>query len=205
MHTAAEARLSKRCPLMRRLIKSHGPCDLIPEKRSPYEALVTAVAHQQLNGKAAASILLRFKALSPNVRFPKPQHILDASDETLRSCGFSMGKTLALRDIAEKTRSGLIPTRTAALKLGDNELIERLIAVRGVGRWTVEMLLIFTLGREDVFPGDDFGVRSGYRITMKLEEMPKPKELRTIAEKWQPHRTLAAWYLWRAADAGKNA
>jgi len=203
MHSEAEAHLSKRCPVMRRLIKTHGPCLLVPQKRSPYEALVSAVAHQQLRANAAEAILRRFKALFPRTRFPQPEQVMAASDEALRGCGFSMGKMLAIRDIAAKTLSGQIPRRAAALKLGDEELIERLVAVRGVGRWTVEMLLIFTLGRPDVFPSDDYGVRNGWRVAKKLDEMPKPKEFRVLAERWQPHRTLAAWYLWRAADAAK--
>jgi DNA-3-methyladenine glycosylase II len=203
MHGAAEKFLAKKCRHMRSLIKAHGPCELVPEKRSPYEALISAVAHQQLHARAAESILRKFKALFPGARFPRTEHVLGASDEALSGCGFSMGKILAIRDIATKTESGLVPARAAALKLSDEELIERLVAVRGVGRWTVEMLLIFTLGREDVFPSDDFGVRNGYRVLMKLEEMPKAKELRVIAEQWKPHRTLAAWYLWRAADAAK--
>lgn len=204
LHEAAEAALSKRCALMRRLIRKHGPCRLVPEaKRSPYEALISAVAHQQLHANAAQAILRRFKALYPAVRFPKPEHVLETSDELLRGAGFSAGKILAIRDIADKTKSGLVPTRAKAMKLSDDELIERLTAVRGVGRWTVEMLLIFTLGRTDVFPCDDFGVRNGFRIAMKLDELPKPKELCAHAERWQPHRTLAAWYLWRGADAGE--
>ncbi|MFN0078992.1 MAG: DNA-3-methyladenine glycosylase family protein [Prosthecobacter sp.] len=203
MHSEAEASLSKRCPVMRRLIKAHGPCELKPQKRSPYEALVSAVAHQQLHANAAEAILRRFKALWPDTRFPKPEQVLAADETMLRGCGFSMGKLLAIRDIAAKTLSGQIPTRAAALKLADEELIARLVEVRGVGRWTVEMLLIFTLGRMDVFPSDDYGVRNGWRIAKKLDEMPKPKEFRLLAERWQPHRTLAAWYLWRAADAGK--
>lgn len=203
MHSEAEARLSKRCPVMRRLIQAHGPCELVPQKRSPYEALVSAVAHQQLHANAAEAILRRFKALFPKARFPKPEHVLDADDATLRGCGFSTGKMLAIRDIAAKTLSGQIPSRAQALKLSDDELIARLVEVRGVGRWTVEMLLIFTLGRPDVFPSDDFGVRNGWRVVKKLDEMPKPKEFRLLAERWQPHRTLAAWYLWRAADAAK--
>ena len=203
MHAEAEAYLSKRCAVMRRLIRAHGPSGLTAQKRSPYEALVSAVAHQQLHAKAAEAILRRFRALFPGVRFPRPAQVLDTSDEALRGAGFSAGKILAIRDIATKTLGSHVPTRAAALKLGDEELIARLVEVRGVGRWTVEMLLIFTLGRMDVFPSDDFGVRNGWRIAMKLGEMPRPKALREIAERWQPHRTLAAWYLWRAADAGK--
>jgi len=203
MHTEAETRLSQRCPVMRRLIKAHGPCGLVPQKRSPYEALINAVAHQQLHANAAEAILRRFKALFPKARFPKPEQVMNTTDEALRGCGFSMGKMLAIRDIAAKTLSGQIPTRAAALKLDNDELIARLVEVRGVGRWTVEMLLIFTLGRPDVFPSDDYGVRNGWRIAKKLDEMPKPKEFRLLAKRWQPHRTLAAWYLWRAADVGK--
>lgn len=204
MHAEAEAHLSKRCPIMRRLIKAHGPCVLAPQKRSPYEALVSAVAHQQLHANAAEAILRRFKALFPKTRFPKPEQVLSASDEALRGSGFSTGKMLAIRDIAAKAQSGHIPTRAAAQKLSDDELITRLVEVRGVGRWTVEMLLIFTLGRPDVFPSDDFGVRNGWRVAKKLPEMPKPKDFRELAARWAPHRTLAAWYLWRAADAAKG-
>jgi DNA-3-methyladenine glycosylase II len=204
MHSDAEAQLSKRCAVMRRLIKTHGPCTLKPEKRSPYEALISAVAHQQLHANAAEAILRRFKAHFPGTRFPKPAQVLDADETALRACGFSSSKLLAIRDIAAKTLSGHIPTRAAAMKLPDEELIERLVEVRGVGHWTVEMLLIFTLGRTDVFPSDDFGVRNGWRVAKKLDDMPKPKDLRAHAERWQPHRTLAAWYLWRAADASKK-
>ncbi len=201
--TESEARLSKSCALMRRLIRTHGPCALVPQtRRSPYEALISAVAHQQLHAKAAESILRRFRALFPGVRFPKPAQVLETSDEQLRAAGFSGGKILAVRDIAAQTQTGLVPTRAKALSLSDDELIARLTAVRGVGRWTVEMLLIFTLGRGDVFPSDDFGVRNGFRIALKLEEMPRPKDILAHAERWRPHRTLAAWYLWRAADAG---
>lgn len=204
MHTEAETSLAKKCAVMRRLIQTHGPCLLVPQKRSPYEALISAVAHQQLHANAAEAILRRLKALFPGCRFPKPQQVLDADDAALRGCGFSTGKMLAIRDIAAKTLSGHIPTRAAAAKLDDDELISRLVEVRGVGRWTVEMLLIFTLGRPDVFPADDYGVRNGWRVVKKLAEMPRPKELLARADKWRPHRTLAAWYLWRAADASKG-
>lgn len=204
MHAEAEAHLSQRCPVMRRLINAHGPCPLVPQKRSPYEALIHAVAHQQLHANAAEAILRRFKALWPKSRFPKPAQVLAASEVALRGCGLSTAKMLAIRDIAAKTETGHIPTRTAAQRLSDDELIARLVEVGGVGRWTVEMLLIFTLGRPDVFPSDDFGVRNGWRVAKKLPDMPKPKDFRELAIRWAPHRTLAAWYLWRAADAAKE-
>jgi DNA-3-methyladenine glycosylase II len=149
---------------MRRLIKAHGPCALEVNPRQPWEALVCAVAHQQLNGKAADSILRRFRALYPGRRFPAPAAVLATAEDDIRASGFSRGKIASIRDIAEKTLSGLVPSRAAALKLDDETLIERLVTLRGVGRWTVEMLLIFTLGRGDVFPCDDFGVRNGYRL-----------------------------------------
>jgi DNA-3-methyladenine glycosylase II len=203
MHSAAESHLSSICPVMRRLIRTHGPCTLEIQKRSPWEALVSAVAHQQLNGKAAQSILNRFRALYGGRRFPGPAEVLATTDQALRGSGFSFGKIRAIRDIAEKTVAGIVPTRAAALKLDNDVLIERLTSLRGVGRWTVEMLLIFTLGRGDVFPSDDFGVRQGYRLTMKLDDLPPPKFLREHSTRWRPHRTLAAWYFWRAADAAK--
>ncbi len=190
---------------MRRLIRRHGPCALTVNPRQPWEALVCAVAHQQLNGKAADSILRRFRSLYPGRAFPRPDAVLATDEETLRRSGFSRGKIVSIRDIAEKTLAGVVPTRSAALKLSDEALIERLVALRGVGRWTVEMLLIFTLGRPDVFPCDDFGVRNGCRLAMKLPELPKPRDLRELALRWAPHRTLAAWYFWRAADNGDGA
>ena len=205
MYAAGETHLAKACPVMRRLIREHGPCSLEVNPRQPFEALVCAVAHQQLHGKAADSILRRFRAQYRSGRFPSPAVVLETPVEALRSCGFSQGKVLSIRDLAAKTLEGIVPGRAAALRLSDEELIERLTAVRGVGRWTVEMLLIFTLGRPDVFPSDDYGVRNGYRIAVKQDSLPAPRELRAAAEKWAPWRTLAAWYLWRAADNGGAA
>lgn len=190
---------------MRRLIKTHGPCALAPEmSRSPFESLVRAVAHQQLNGTAADTILGRFRALFPSRRFPTAPQLANVEDDALRAAGFSRAKIAAIRDIAAKTLDGTIPTNRAIRTMPDAEIVERLITVRGVGRWTVEMLLIFKLGRPDVLPADDFGVRNGYRIAFGLAEMPKPKELLALAERWRPYGTTAAWYLWRAADASKD-
>ncbi len=190
---------------MRRLIRLHGPCGLVAEKRrSPFEALGIAVAHQQLHGKAAETILGRFRALFAPARFPTAERLAEVSDEALRGCGFSLAKTAAIRDIAEKTLSGVVPTSRAIAKMSDEEIIARLTAVRGVGRWTVEMLLIFKLGRPDVLPADDFGVRNGMRIAYALPEMPSPKEVLAFGERWRPHATTAAWYLWRAADAAQK-
>jgi DNA-3-methyladenine glycosylase II len=130
--------------------------------------------------------------------------LASVNDEALRAAGFSWAKIAALRDIAAKTLDGTVPTSRAIAKMPDHEIIERLVQVRGVGRWTVEMLLIFKLGRPDVLPADDFGVRNGFRIAFGRAEMPKPKELLAHGERWRPFATTAAWYLWRAADAAKN-
>ena len=190
---------------MRRLIRKHGACTLMPETgRPPFESLVRAVAHQQLNGTAAESILRRFRALFPGRRFPTARQLAAVNDDALRAAGFSWAKIAALRDIAAKTLDGTVPTSRAIATMPDHEIIERLVQVRGVGRWTVEMLLIFKLGRPDILPVDDFGVRNGFRIAFGLSELPKPKELLAHGERWRPFATTAAWYLWRAADAAKD-
>jgi DNA-3-methyladenine glycosylase II len=178
---------------------------LVPkEQRSPFESLVRAVANQQLNGTAAQTILGRFQGLFPRKRFPAPRQLATVTDDAMRACGFSWAKIAAIRDIAAKTLDGTVPGSTAIQKLPDAEIIERLVQVRGVGRWTVEMLLIFQLGRPDVLPADDFGVRNGFRIAFERDEMPTPKEVLAYGERWRPHATTAAWYLWRAADAAKE-
>jgi DNA-3-methyladenine glycosylase II len=190
---------------MHRLIREHGDCKLVPDpRRSPFESLVRAVAHQQLNGTAAESILRRFQALFPGRRFPRPADLATISDDALRATGFSRAKIASLRDIAEKTLSGVVPTSRAIAEMSDEEIVVRLTQVRGVGRWTVEMMLIFKLGRADVWPVDDFGVRNGYRIAYDLPALPSAKELLLLGERWRPHRTTAAWYLWRAAEAARK-
>src|ERR1700722_6252382 len=188
------------------LISRVGPPLLdIERRRSPYEALMRAIAHQQLHGRAAQAILARFEALYPADQFPAPDLVLASTDETLRACGFSGSKIAAIRAICAATLDGTVPSRRGSARLSDEELIERLVSIRGVGRWTVEMLLIFTLGRPDVLPVDDFGVRDGYRFLYGLEVQPKPKALAEIGLAWAPHRSIAAWYLWRASDEGKLA
>jgi DNA-3-methyladenine glycosylase II len=189
---------------LRPLVKRIGPCTLVPLQREPYEALVRAIAHQQVHGRAAEAVLNRFRALHEGEDFPPAEFVLALPPEALRGCGFSGSKVLAIQDIAAKTREGLVPSLEEAATLTDTVLIERLVAIRGVGRWTVEMLLIFTLGRGDILPVDDFGVREGWRLLNGLEVQPKPKELAVIGEVWKPWRSIAAWYLWRAADEGKK-
>lgn len=202
--TPAALRHLRRDPLFKAVIRQVGACTLVPARRQPYEALVRAIAHQQVHGRAAEAILGRFIAQFPDHKFPPPEAVLAAEAQALRVCGLSGNKVLAIRDIAAHAAQGIVPTRRAATKLTDAELIERLVAIRGVGRWTVEMLLIFTLGRPDILPVDDFGVREGYRVAAGLAAQPKPRELATIGEAWAPFRTTAAWYLWRAADMAKD-
>lgn len=172
----------------------------IARRQSPYEALMRAIAHQQLHGRAARAITARFTALYPGAEFPAPAQVLATEEAVLRGCGFSAAKVAALREISARALDGLVPSRAAAARLTDAALIERLTQIRGVGRWTVEMLLIFTLGRPDVLPVDDFGVREGYRALHGLTEQPRPRALAAIGQAWSPHRSCAAWYLWRAAD-----
>ena len=188
------------------LIRRVGPPRIdVRRQCSPYEALMRAIAHQQLHGRAAEAILARFTALYPDHAFPMPEQVLATDDAALRGCGFSGAKTAALRDICARTLDGTVPNRRASVRLTDAELVARLTTIRGVGQWTVEMLLIFTLGRPDVLPVDDFGVRDGYRALYGLEAQPKPKALAELGAAWAPWRSFAAWYLWRAADEARQA
>jgi DNA-3-methyladenine glycosylase II len=193
-------------PVMRRLIREIGPCRLAPKtRRSPFESLARAIAFQQLHEKAAESILRRLIGLFPGRRFPQPEELLAAEADVIRGAGFSRAKVAALQDLAAKTLDGTVPAGRVIRQLDDEAIVERLVAVRGIGRWTVEMLLIFQLGRPDVLPVDDFGVRNGFRIAYGLRTMPTPKDVRSHGERWRPHRTTASWYLWRAADRAKEA
>jgi DNA-3-methyladenine glycosylase II len=198
--------LAKTDPVMKRLIREVGPFTLTPRsKRSPFESLARAIAYQQLHEKAAESILRRFVALSSTGRFPQPDDLLAMDEQAIRGAGFSQAKVAALRDLAAKTLDGTVPTGAVVRTLKDEAIIDRLIAVRGIGRWTVEMLLIFQLGRPDVLPVDDFGVRNGFRIAYGRRLMPTPKEVLRYGERWKPYRTAASWYLWRTADQAKVA
>jgi DNA-3-methyladenine glycosylase II len=204
MYSEAEQHLSRVDRPLARIIEQVGPCRLQPEQsRSPFRSLVQAVAHQQLNGTAAETILGRFKALFPGRRFPRPEDLSAVTDLQLRSAGFSRAKIAAIRDIAARSLSGQIPTARVIRGWSDDEIVERLTEARGVGRWTVEMLLIFQLGRPDVLPADDFGVRQGFQWVYGHETLPKPRDLLAHGEVWKPHRTVAAWYLWRAVDLSR--
>lgn len=182
-----------------RHIAAIGPClHQATPGREPFEALVRAIAYQQLHGRAAEAILGRMLALFPEAPFPSPEQLLATTPETLRACGFSASKLATVQGIARASLEGVVPSREEALVLADDELIERLVTLRGVGRWTVEMLLIYCLERSDILPVDDFGVREGYRRLKGLDKAPTPAQMRALAGHWSPHRTVAAWYLWRA-------
>ena len=167
---------------------------------SPYEALLESIAYQSISGKAAATIFNRIKALSGNGRPPSPEQMLKLRTPTLRKAGLSGAKVLAMKDLARKTIDGIVPTREQAEKLSDQELVERLDSVRGIGAWTVEMFLIFNLGRPDVLPIHDLGVQKGWSVAYGKKHMPKPKELLAFGERWRPYRTIASWYMWRAFE-----
>ena len=180
------------------------PALKVDRGRDLYEALIRAIAHQQLHGRAAEAILARFVGLFPGEVFPRPDRVLGTPGDALRGCGFSAAKLAAIQDICARTIDGTVPSRRQADKLSDEELIERLTTIRGVGRWTVEMLLIFTLGRPDVLPVDDFGVREGFRVLFELDIQPKPRALADLGLAWAPHRSMATWYLYRAVEEARR-
>jgi DNA-3-methyladenine glycosylase II len=184
------------------VIQAAGPYTLKADlDGSPFRALARAIAHQQLNGTAANTILTRFiNAVGVNGDFPTPHQVLDTPEATLRAAGFSFAKIASLRDLATKTIEGVVPEREVLVTLSNEEIVERLTQVRGIGQWTVEMMLMFQLGRPDILPVDDFGVRNGFRLAYGMRKMPHPKALALFGERWSPHRTAAAWYLWRAVE-----
>jgi DNA-3-methyladenine glycosylase II len=189
-------------PRFAALIVRTRPFDVVAQPLvRPFDSLAESIAYQQLSGKAAATIFGRVRALYPRRKWLNPKLILATSDETLRACGLSRSKTAALKDLAAKTLDGTVPSGRALARLGDEEIIERLTTVRGVGRWTVEMLLLFELGRLDVWPVADYGVQKGFAKTFGRRKLPTRKQFLKIGEKWRPYRSVAAWYFWRALDA----
>ena len=197
---SATTHLSGADVVLGRVIQRVGRCALrVNRKCEPFEALVRSVTYQQLNGTAAATIHGRVLALFPN-RSPSPQQVLDMPIEKMRGAGLSAAKTAAIRDIAAKAREKIVPTRREALRMSDAELVERLTTIRGVGPWTVEMLLIFSLGRRDVLPATDYGVRKGFSLAYGFKDLPRPSELTEHGERWRPYRSIASWYLWRILD-----
>ncbi len=200
-YSAADAcaHLAAADPAMARLIERAGPFTLEPRGDAPYVALLRSILYQQLSGKAAATIHRRLlDALGDGADDPQALLALDAA--TIRACGVSGGKTAALRDLAARTLDGTVPEGAALDALSDDAVVERLVQVRGVGRWTAEMLLMFSLGRPDVWPVDDLGVRKGYTLAHGLEALPAPRALAALGEPYRPFRSVAAWYCWRATE-----
>lgn len=203
--TAAAIRHLRTDPVMAAIIDRAGPCDLVPRRQTPFESLVRAVIHQQLSGSAAGTILRRFEALFGAEGFPQPHAVLQMAPERLRSAGLSGAKTRYILGLAGQADAGTIPTLEGCDALTNEELIERLTALDGIGRWTAEMMLMFNLGRPDVLPVHDLGVRKGFRIAYRKRAMPTPKQLDRFGLRWAPYRTTAAWYLWRATEFPKAA
>ena len=178
------------------LIHTVGACQFAPKvERNPYEALVRAVAYQQLHTKAGDAIIGKF--INYFSQFPTPEQLLAVPFDDLRACGFSGRKIETICGIANGVITGLVPSMESAQKMSNAELIERLISLKGIGQWTVEMMLMFTLMRMDILPVTDFGVVEGYKRLKKLETAPMPKQMAEIGLLWSPHRTVASWYLWR--------
>jgi DNA-3-methyladenine glycosylase II len=169
-------------------------------KINPFDALAESIAYQQLSGKAAATIWSRVRALYPRRKHLDPKLVLATPDEKLRAAGLSRSKIRSLKDLAAKTLDGTVPSSRALTKMTDEEIIVRLTSVRGIGRWTAEMLLLFDLGRADIWPVTDYGVRKGFAKTFGRRKLPTPKQLMKLGEKWRPYRSMAAWYFWRALD-----
>jgi len=187
-------------PAMAGLIDRIGPVKLRPRRFPPFQSLTHAIIHQQLSGQAAGTILGRFRALFGDDGFPNPEAVLKASPERLRNAGLSRPKASYVLGIAQQAVDGHIPTLDECDRMTDAEIMERLTSIKGVGRWTAEMLLIFNLGRPDVLPVDDLGVRKGFQYAYGKRKLPEPEQLARYGFRWSPHRTTAAWYLWRAAD-----
>lgn len=197
----AEAYLAKTDPRFADLIARAKPFAPRPSVLvRPFDALAESIAYQQLSGKAAATIWGRVRALYPKRKWLDPKQVLATPDETLRRCGLSGSKTAAIKDLAAKTLDGTVPSAPTLARMSEDEIIARLTAVRGIGRWTVEMLLLFELGRLDVWPATDLGVQKGYARIFGKKKLPKPKDFERIGEKWRPYRSVAAWYFWRALD-----
>src|SRR6185312_31790 len=189
-------------PELAPIIARVGPYRLeLKGSRSLFGALAEAIVYQQLSNKAAATIYGRVEALFPRARNGfAPRHILKADGEALRGCGLSRAKVLAVQDLARRVHGGELPTIDEAHGLADAELVERLVTVRGIGRWSAEMFLMFRLGRPDVLPLDDYSLRKAYATAFGKRKLPTARTLERHGEKWRPYRTVASWYLWRTLE-----
>jgi DNA-3-methyladenine glycosylase II len=195
----ASNELARRAPEFAAIVLAAGPCELRRgrPRRTHFAELARAICYQQLAGSAARAIHGRFEALYDGA--PTPEALLATPDEALRVVGLSASKAASIRDLAAKVLDGTVEIDSLGRRT-DDRVIEELTAVRGIGRWTAEMFLMFQLGRLDVWPVDDFGVRKGYMTLYRLPEMPTPRALRPLGDQFRPHRSVAAWYCWRAVD-----
>ena len=198
---AAVRHLASADPALARVMKAVGPFRLQPETmQDPFGSLAESIVYQQLTGKAAATIYARVAALYAPKRKLRPADVLATPDERLRAAGLSRAKTLALKDLAAKALDGTVPSMAVLSRLSDDEIVERLTEVRGIGRWTVEMLLMFRMGRPDVLPATDYGVRKGFARAFRKRALPEPKKLLAYGERWRPFRSVASWYMWRVLE-----
>jgi DNA-3-methyladenine glycosylase II len=202
MHDASIEHLTRVDPVLARVIARVGPCRLTPHAEGThFDALVRSIIYQQLSGKAAATIHARVEALYGN-RPPTPAELLATPDESLRAAGLSRQKLSYLKDLAAKVENGAVALDDTAIQaLSDSEIIDRLVQVKGIGRWTVHMFLLFRLGRADVLPELDLGVQNAIRLAYGLRKQPTPKDVRRIGARWAPHSSVASWYLWRSLEA----
>src|SRR5437773_3466484 len=205
-HKRAHRHISASHPRMTELIARSTRYNIEPSvSLRPFDALAESIAYQQLSGKAAATIWKRVRAIFPKRKFLDPKLVLETPDENLRAAGLSRSKVAALKDLAAKTIEGTVPTGRALAKMTDDEITERLIQVRGIGRWTGEMLLLFDLGRPDVWPVHDYGVRKGFAKIFGKRKLPTPKQMDKHGRKFQPYRSALAWYCWRALDVERKS
>ncbi len=205
-HLDASLRALQRDPHFAPVIKKYGPAKLSRPNLKPgdiFQSLCRSIIYQQISGKAAASILARFRSLTPRKEFPAPKDILSLSDVKLRSAGLSPQKTSYLKDLAQKFADGDI-RHTELDSMTSAEIVEHLTAVKGVGEWTAHMVMIFTLQRLDILPTGDLGIRKGFQKLYGLRSMPDKVRMEKLAREWRAHASVASWYLWRLADEGKR-
>lgn len=187
-------------PVIARLIKQVGPIKLEPRRLPPFQSIIHAIIHQQLSGKVARVIFDRFISLFGNGDFPTPEEVINIDFECMRGVGLSRSKATYIKGLAEMARAGGVPSLEECDQLSNEEIKERLTSIKGIGPWTVEMLLIFNFGRSDILPIHDLGVRKGFQIAYRKSELPTPEKLERFGRKWKPYRTMATLYLWRAVD-----
>ncbi len=201
-YAVAIATLKQADPILAAVIDRCGPCTLDQDQRSGdvLDSLCRSIIYQQLSGKAAAAIQKKFLALYPDIDLPSAEMILNTPDDQLRSAGLSRAKVVYIKDLAQKVLDGL-PTMATLMAMDDEAIIQTLMPIKGIGRWSVQMLLMFRLHRWDVLPVDDLGIRAGIRNVYQLPDLPDKKTVERLAQPWQPYRTIACWYLWRSQDS----